>query len=133
MEERLALWGEADEDAETDEEMHVRSRLPERKKKKLLNRHTWERDARLVEITIALRQELGKELFEDHNVFRTSVKAALEKLGRKIGYEISFTRHFYKPEPLRTLGEIRDDILAVEKGAEGLLDGLLKAKEASHS
>ena len=39
---------------------------------------------------------------------------------RKIGYEISFTRHFYQPKPLRTLDEIRADILAVEKEAEGL-------------
>jgi len=44
----------------------------------------------------------------------------------KIGYEISFTRHFYKPQPLRTLEEIRADILATEKQAEGLLDVLLK-------
>jgi type I restriction enzyme M protein len=32
----------------------------------------------------------------------------------KIGYEISFTRHFCKPQPLRTLEELRADILAVE-------------------
>jgi type I restriction enzyme M protein len=43
-----------------------------------------------------------------------------------IGYEISFTRHFYKPRPQRTLEEISADILAIEKKAEGLLDGLLK-------
>ena len=41
-------------------------------------------------------------------------------------YEVSFTRHFYKPQPLRTLEEISADILAIEKEAEGLLDGLLK-------
>ena len=44
----------------------------------------------------------------------------------KIGYEVSFTRHFYKPQPLRTLEAISADILAIEKEAEGLLDGLLK-------
>lgn len=44
----------------------------------------------------------------------------------KIGYEISFTRHFYRPQPLRTLHAIRADILTVEKEAEGLLDELLK-------
>ena len=44
----------------------------------------------------------------------------------KTGYEISFTRYFYKPQPLRTLDEIRADILAVEKEAEGLLDELVK-------
>lgn len=44
----------------------------------------------------------------------------------QIGYEISFTRHSYKPQPLRALAEIRADILAVEKEVEGLLDDLLK-------
>ena len=38
----------------------------------------------------------------------------------------SFKRHFYKPQPLRTLEEISTDILAIEQEAEGLLDGLLK-------
>ena len=33
----------------------------------------------------------------------------------KIGYEISFTRYFYEPEPMRTLAEIRTDILALER------------------
>jgi len=38
-----------------------------------------------------------------------------------------FEDHFYKPQPLRTLEAISADILAIEKEAEGLLDGLLKA------
>ena len=44
----------------------------------------------------------------------------------KIGYEISFTRHFYKPQPLRSLEEIRADILALERETEGLLTELLR-------
>ncbi len=43
----------------------------------------------------------------------------------KIGYEISFTRHFYKPQPMRTLEEIRADILALEKETEGLLSEII--------
>ena len=39
----------------------------------------------------------------------------------KVGYEISFTRHFYKPQPLRSLEKIRADILALERETEGLL------------
>ena len=39
----------------------------------------------------------------------------------KVGYEISFTRHFYKPQALRPLEEIRADILALERETEGLL------------
>ena len=45
--------------------------------------------------------------------------------GIKIGYEISFTRYFYKPQPLRTLEEIRADIAAIEKETEGLLGEIL--------
>ena len=43
----------------------------------------------------------------------------------KIGYEISFNRYFHKPEPMRTLDEIGDDILAVERKTEGLLAQIL--------
>ena len=39
----------------------------------------------------------------------------------KTGYEISFTRHFYKPLPLRPLEEIRADILELDRETEGLL------------
>ena len=202
--------------------------LPEKKKKKLLDPKTWERDGRLVEAATALRAALGDKLFEDHNVFRDRVDAALKKAGlklpaadlkqilkavswrvetappviakvhkpgkakadplrglfeatvdgkpaiveyepdsdlrdteqvplledggieafirrevlpytpdawikedaTKIGYEVSFTRHFYKPQPLRTLEEISADILAIEKEAEGLLDDHLTGKRS---
>ena len=43
----------------------------------------------------------------------------------KVGYEISFTRAFYRPRPLRPLAEIRADILAAEQETEGLLEKIL--------
>ena len=43
----------------------------------------------------------------------------------KTGYEVSFTRYFYKPQPLRTLEEIRADILALQKETEGLLGEII--------
>ena len=43
----------------------------------------------------------------------------------QIGYEISFTRYFYQPKPMRTLAEIRRDIEALEQETEGLLDEVL--------
>ena len=46
----------------------------------------------------------------------------------KIGYEISFTRYFYKPQPLRTLDEIRADIVDLEKETEGLLGEIVGGK-----
>ena len=51
--------------------------------------------------------------------------AWIDEPATKIGYEISFTRYFYKPQPLRTLEEIRADILAVEKETEGLLGEII--------
>lgn len=226
MEKRLADWGGDAEESDDEESGSAKKGLPEKKKKKLLDPNSWERDGRLVETANTLRKELSGNLFEDHNVFRDRVDAALEKLdiklpaadlklilkavslrvetappviakvhkpgkvkadplygmyettvdkksciveyepdsdlrdteqvplleeggieafirrevlpytpdawikkgAEKIGYEISFTRHFYKPQPLRTLEEISADILTVEKEAEGLLDGLLLGK-----
>ena len=42
----------------------------------------------------------------------------------RIGYEVSFTRHYYKP--LRTLAEISADILATKSEAENVLEGPFK-------
>lgn len=39
----------------------------------------------------------------------------------QIGYEISFTKYFYKYQPLRSAEEIGRDILALEQETEGLL------------
>ena len=223
LERRLADWGSDDDEGEDDEGGGTKKGLSEKMKRKLLDARTWERDGRLVDVATKLRAALGDTLFEDHNVFRDRVDAALKaagiklaaadmkqilkavswrvetappviakvhKLGKtkpdplrgffettvggkpavveyepdadlrdteqvplleeggieafirrevlpytpdawikedatKIGYEVSFTRHFYKPQPLRTLEEISADILAIEKEAEGLLDGLL--------
>jgi len=38
-----------------------------------------------------------------------------------VGYEINFTKYFYEYKPLRSLDEIRADILALEEEAEGLI------------
>jgi type I restriction enzyme M protein len=224
VEERLDAWGGDDEDTDDEEVAPAKKGVPEKKKRKLLDIKTWERDGRLVEAAEALRNSLGDQLISDHNEFRTQAEAVLKKSGdklgaadlkliykavswreesaprviakvhkpgkvtadplrglveatidgrkvvveyepdsdlrdteqiplledggieafiqrevlpytpdawikedtTKVGYEISFTRHFYKPKPLRTLEEIRADILAIEQETDGLLDELLK-------
>ena len=47
--------------------------------------------------------------------------------GVKVGYEISFNRYFYTPAPLRSLAEIRADIVAVEREAAGLVRNIVGA------
>ena len=43
----------------------------------------------------------------------------------KIGYEINFNRYFYQYTPLRSLKEIADEMLALERKSEGLLNEVL--------
>jgi type I restriction enzyme M protein len=226
LEQRLADWNSDEEESDDDEGTSARKGLPEKKKKKLLDAKTWERDGRLVEVASLLRSVLGDGVFEDHNRFRDEVGAALKEadlklaapdvklvlkavswqvesapaviakvhkpskvkadplLGlyaatidgkaaiveyetdsdlrdteqvpllenggieafirrevlpytpdawikdgaTKVGYEVSFTRHFYKPKPLRSLEEISADILAIEKESEGLLSEIIGGK-----
>jgi type I restriction enzyme M protein len=71
----------------------------------------------------------GIEAFIRREVLPYTPDAWVKEKTTKIGYEVSFTRHFYKPRPLRSLEEISADIIAVEKEAGGLLDGLLKGDE----
>ncbi|MFA6240049.1 MAG: class I SAM-dependent DNA methyltransferase [Candidatus Hydrogenedentales bacterium] len=78
---------------------------------------------------VPLLEEGGIEAFIRREVLPYTPDAWVKEDATKIGYEVSFTRHFYKPQPLRTLEEISADILAIEKEAEGLLDGLLKGKK----
>jgi type I restriction enzyme M protein len=39
----------------------------------------------------------------------------------KVGYEINFTKYFYEYKPLRSLAEIRAEILAIEKETDGMI------------
>jgi type I restriction enzyme M protein len=70
---------------------------------------------------IPLLEEGGIEAFISREVLPHAIDAWYNPESVKTGYEISFTRYFYKPQPLRTLEEIRADILALEKETEGLL------------
>ena len=236
-------WLRGDEnDAEDseDESAPRRKAVPDKRRRKLLDETTWQRDLRLVDAARRLAETLGSEVFPDFNEFRTRVEQALEKLriklsagelkillravswrdeeapaviarqvradpvadperealygayyvaaaddapaqgkrkakaqawlttyepdpelrdteqvplqeaggieaffmrevrpfagdawiepgSTRIGYEISFARHFYRPKPLRTLKEIRDEILALERQTDGLLKKIVGA------
>jgi type I restriction enzyme M protein len=70
---------------------------------------------------VPLLEEGGIEAFLRREVLPHATNAWYVPESVKTGYEVSFTRYFYKPQPLRTLQEIRADILALEKETEGLL------------
>ena len=74
---------------------------------------------------IPLLEQGGIEAFLRREVLPYATDAWYQANTVKIGYEIGFTRYFYKPNPMRTLEEIRADILALEKETEGLLSEIL--------
>ena len=78
---------------------------------------------------IPLQEEGGIEAFLRREVLPYAADAWYHPDSVRIGYEVSFTRYFYKPQPMRTLQEIGADILALEKETEGLLDDLPMVRE----
>jgi type I restriction enzyme M protein len=43
-----------------------------------------------------------------------------------IGYEINFTKYFYKYKPLRSLGDLTKELLDLEKESDGLMNKLIE-------
>jgi type I restriction enzyme M protein len=74
---------------------------------------------------VPLLEEGGVEAFMAREVLPHVPDAWYDPSSERIGYEISFPRYFYKPQPLRSLEEIRADIEALERETEGLLDEVL--------
>ncbi|GGL92994.1 hypothetical protein GCM10010840_33850 [Deinococcus aerolatus] len=70
---------------------------------------------------IPLLEDGGVAAFIEREVWPHAADAWVDADSLKTGYEISFTRHFYKPQPLRTLEEITADIRALEAETDGLL------------
>jgi len=67
----------------------------------------------------------GIDAFIEAEVLPYAPDAWVDESKTQIGYEISFTKHFYKPVQLRELSEIVADIRALEAETEGLLDEVL--------
>ena len=75
---------------------------------------------------VLLLHEGGIEAFIRREVLPYAPDAWYDAASVKVGYEISFTRHFYKPQPLRPLEEIRERHPGtLERETEGLLGEIL--------
>ena len=71
-----------------------------------------------------------------HRFFRAEVKPHVDEAwinldSVKIGYEISFNKHFYRHKPLRSLETVTRDILALEEKADGLIADILGVEVAT--
>ena len=76
---------------------------------------------------VPLQEPGGIEAFFAREVLPHAPDAWIAMDKTQIGYEISFARYFYQPTPLRTLEEIRADILKLEQLTEGLLHRIVGA------
>lgn len=80
------------------------------------------RDTEQVQLTEPAGEfESGIEAFFCREVLPFAPDAWIDDSKTKIGYEVSFTRHFYKPTPMRTLAEIQADIRALEAETDNLI------------
>ena len=74
---------------------------------------------------ISLLHEGGIGAFLEEEVLPFAPDAWIDVAKTQIGYEISFTKYFYKPVKLRTLEEIVADIKALETETDGLLNEII--------
>ncbi|MFW5727359.1 MAG: type I restriction-modification system subunit M [Spirochaetia bacterium] len=74
---------------------------------------------------VPLLEEGGIEAFFRREVLPHVPDAWIDDSATKLGYEISFTRHFYKPPKMRSLEEIKADLLALQEEGEGLLEEIV--------
>jgi type I restriction enzyme M protein len=77
--------------------------------------------------TVPFKEPGGIEAFIRREVLPHAPDAWMDEAKTTIGYEISFTRYFYKPQPQRPLKAIRADILALERETEGLMADIIGA------
>lgn len=86
----------------------------------------YETDANLRDTEqIPLLHEGGIDKFFKDEVLSFAPDAWIDENKTQIGYEISFTKYFYKPVKLRTLEEIKADIRALEAETDGLLNDII--------
>lgn len=71
----------------------------------------------------------GIEGFMDTEVRPYAADAWVDKKKTKIGYELNFTKYFYKHVTLRSLNEIVSDLHNIEKETDGILNNIV---EGSH-
>ena len=71
---------------------------------------------------VPLLEEGGVDAFLRREVLPYDPDTWHDTARTKVGYEINFNRHFYQPQPMRSLEEIRADLAALEQETVSFLD-----------
>ncbi len=74
---------------------------------------------------VPLLYEGGIEAFFESEIKPYVPDAVVDVENATIGYELSFTKYFYKPVQLREVSEIIADIRAIEQSTDGLLASII--------
>ncbi len=74
---------------------------------------------------IPLLYEGGIDAFLEKEVYPYSPDSYVDKNKAIIGYELSFTKYFYKPITLRSLSEIKSEIQFIVNETDGLLKDII--------
>ncbi len=77
---------------------------------------------------VPLLYDGGIEAFMRNEVLPYAPDAYVDEEATVIGYELSFTKYFYKPVQLRPVADIKADIRAIEGNTDGLLEEILSDK-----
>lgn len=78
---------------------------------------------------IPFTYEGGIDAFIQNEVLTYAPDAWVDEKKTQIGYEISFTKYFYKPVELREMADILSDLRALEKEADGLMAEIMEGIE----
>ncbi len=74
---------------------------------------------------IPFRYQGGIDAFYEEEILPYTSDAWIDEESITVGYELSFTKYFYKPTELRPLADIAADIRGVEEKTKGMLDAIL--------
>ena len=72
------------------------------------------------------KYEGGIEAFMKNEVLTYAPDAWVDEKKTVIGYEISFTKYFYKPVELREMSDILAELNALEQQADGMMAGIME-------
>lgn len=78
---------------------------------------------------IPFQYEGGIHTFMEKEVLPYAPDAYVDEEKTKIGYEISFTKYFYKPVKLRDMKDILASLAELEKESEGVMDEIVRGLE----
>ena len=75
---------------------------------------------------VPFKYEGGIEAFMHNDVLTYAPDAWVDEKKTVIGYEISFTKYFYKPVELREMSEILAELTALEQQADGMMASIME-------